>query len=240
MRAIGIALLAFNSLIATAQQPVASNLVSSGKMSIPARLTKTVRADKVHPGGSVEFRTLEPVLVGKGLVMPENTLLRGRILSATPKQEGRNSWLALVVERAEWKQYSLPLRAFISAQVTLSSANNQHALEPASTGNTSSTMRASRPSARIAARDDPTLSNIIKPPQDATASGQDQISLRHPMLENIGIVRDKDGTTYLFSSKANVKLPNGVLLMLTNEPVESSESGNAKAAIVTSGSEHQP
>src|SRR5271167_1842289 len=174
MRAISLVLLAVNALIATAQQPAASSLVSSSKLSIPARLTRTVRADKAHPGGPVEFRTLEPVLVGKDLVMPENSLLRGRILSAGAKQEGKNSWLVLVVERAEWKQHSLPLHAFITAQIALSSANDQHSLEPASTGSTSSTLRASRQGARAAARDDPTLSNIIKAPQDATATGQEE------------------------------------------------------------------
>jgi len=231
MRAISLVLLAVNALIATAQQPAASSLVSSSKLSIPARLTRTVRADKAHPGGPVEFRTLEPVLVGKDLVMPENTLLRGRILSAGPKQEGRNSWLVLVVERAEWKQHSLPLRAFITAQITVSSAGNQHSLDPAGSGTTSTTLHGNRQNARWAARDDPSLSSMIKAPQDATATGQDEMSTRHPLLENVGIVRDKDGTTYLFSSKANVKLPDGVLLMLTNEPVASAESANAKAAI---------
>src|SRR5271167_4755582 len=192
MRAISLVLLAVNALIATAQQPAASSLVSSSKLSIPARLIKTVRADKVHPGGPVEFRTLEPVLVGKDLVMPEDTLLRGRVLSAGPKQQGRNSWLVLVVERAEWKQHSLPLRAFITAQITLSTDNTQHSLDPASTGNTSSTLRGSRQNARWQARDDPTLSSMIKAPQDATAAGQDEMSTRHPVLENVGILRDKD------------------------------------------------
>jgi len=237
MRAISLVLLALNALIATAQQPAASNLVPSGKLSIPARLTRTVRADKVHPGGPVEFRTLEPVLVGKGLVMPENTLLQGRILSAGPKQEGRNSWLVLVVERAEWKQHSLQLRAFITAQITLPSDNDQ-SLEPGSTGNTSSNLRGNRQNVRWAAKD--TLSSMIKPTQDATAPGPDEVSTRHPLLENVGIMRDKDGTTYLFSSKANVKLPAGVLLMLTNEPVASSEAADAKAATAASAPERQP
>ncbi len=238
MRAIGIALLAFYALFAAAQRPAASNVMSPGKLSIPVRLTGTVRADKAHPGGSVEFRTLEPVLVGKDLVMPENTLLRGRILGAGAKQEGRNSWLVLVVEHAEWKQHSLPLRAFITAQIALSSADTQHPLEPASTGNTSTTLHGNRQNARWAARDDPTLSSMIKPPQDATSTGADQTSTRHPMLENIGMVRDKDGTTYLFSSKSNVKLPAGVLLMLTNAPVASPEA--AKTATAASVSERQP
>ena len=71
---------------------------------------------------------------------------------------------------------------------------------------------------------------MIKAPQDATAAGQDEMSTRHPVLENVGILRDKDGTTYLLSSKSNVKLPAGVLLMLKNEPIGGSETANVKTA----------
>jgi len=230
MRAIGIALLAFNALIATAQQPAASSFACSGKLTIPARLTRIVRADKARPGDPVEFRTLEAVLVSKDLVMPDNTLLRGRILSTGAKQEGRNSWLALLVERAEWKQHSLPLHAFITAQITISSANGEHSPESGSTGDTSSRVRANRQSARVEARAAPQFSDVVRAPQDATTTGQDQVTTHYPLLENIRIVRDKDGTTYLFSSKSNVKLPAGVMLILTNEPVESSESADTKAA----------
>ena len=238
MRAISLLLLALSALLATAQQP-ADSAFSPGKLSIPARLAKTVRADKVHPGGPVEFRTLEPVLVSNGLVMPENALLRGRILSAGPKQEGRNSWLSLVVERAEWKQHSLPLHAFITAQITLSSANSQNSSAPASAGNTSATLRGKRHNVRWEARYDPTLSGLIKAPQDATDTGQDQLSAHPPLLDNVSIVRSKDGTTYLVSPKGNVKLPAGALLMLQNEPVASSDAANAKAA-TASPPERQP
>jgi len=236
MQALCIALLAFNALLATAQQPAANSLVSSGRLTIPARLAKTVRADRVHPGDPVEFRTLEAVLVSQDLVMPENTLLRGRILSAGAKQQGRNSWLALVVERADWKQHSLPIHAFIASQITISSANGQHSSEPGSTGDTSSPVRANRQSSRVEARSAPEFTDLVKPPQDAMTTGLDEVSTRHPLLGNIGIVRDKDGTVYLFSSKANVKLPAGVMLMLANGPVASSESADAKAATAVSGS----
>jgi len=94
MQKLCIALLIFTALLAPAQQPASSNLASSGKLTIPAQLTKTVRADKARAGDPVEFRTLEAVLVSKDVVMPANTSLHGRVLGASPKQDDKNSWLA--------------------------------------------------------------------------------------------------------------------------------------------------
>jgi hypothetical protein len=127
MQKLCIALLIFTALLAPAQQPASSNPASSGKLTIPAQLTKTVRADKARAGDPVEFRTLEAVLVSKDVVMPAHTSLHGRVLGASPKQDDKNSWLALVVERAEWKQHSLPLHAFVVAQISISPTNNQSA-----------------------------------------------------------------------------------------------------------------
>lgn len=238
MRSISIVLLVFAVLPALAQQPGAS-VVPAGQLSIPAELSKTVRADKARPGDKVEFRTVEPVLVSKGIVMPTNTLLVGRILNASPKQEGKNSWLVLVVERAEWKQHSLPLHAFVAAQITIS--RNQRLLDPVSAGNSVSTSpRASRQSARVAAADDPSLSNAIRAPQEATESSTGVPPAKSPMLENVGILRVKDGTTYLLSSKASVKLPAGVLLMLKNEPAENTDAAVVKSATSAPGAERQP
>ena len=88
-----------------------------GGVSIPAELTTTVRADVSHRGDPVEFRTLEAVLIANGLVMPANSKLRGRVVGAAPRQGDKPSWLVLLVERAEWKKQSVPLHAFISAQI---------------------------------------------------------------------------------------------------------------------------
>src|SRR5271165_5785397 len=241
MQQLCIAALIFTALLAPAQQPASSNPASSGQLSIPAQLSKTVRADKVHAGDPVEFKTLEAVLVSQGLVMPANTSLHGRVLAASAKQDGKNSWLALVVERAEWKQHSLPLHAFVVAQINISATNNQHTADTGMPGITpTNPRRASRASAGAAAHNDPSLSNIIKAPQDATETGQDELVPQHPALENVGILRDKDGTTYLLSSKANVKLPAGVLLMLKNEPVETTQTADAKVAtsVSSTGQQH--
>ena len=240
MRSISIVLLVFAVLPALAQQPGAS-LVPAGQLSIPAELSKTVRADKAHAGDPVEFRTVEPVLVSKGIVMPTNTLLVGRILNASPKLEGKNSWVSLVVERAEWKQHNMPLHAFVAAQITISRPNNQRLLDPASAGNSVSTSpRAARQSARVAAGDDPSLSNAIRAPQEATESSAGVPPPKSPMLDNVGILRDKDGTTYLLSSKSNVKLPAGVLLMLRNEPAKGTAAADEKSANGVNPAEHQP
>jgi hypothetical protein len=216
-----IALLTFSTLLAAAQQlPVASSIPSSGKFSIPAQLLKTVRADKAHPGDPVEFRTVEAVLVDNGLVMPVNTPLHGRVLSANPKHDDKNSWLAIVVERAEWKEHTLLLRAFVSAQIVMSTANRQPPPDATAPNPASMTPRAQRrQSVRMAARSDPELSNLVPAPQDANERFPEELGIKYPSLENVGILRDKEGTTYLLSVKSNVKLPAGVLLMLSNEPV---------------------
>ena len=234
MRTICTALLAFAVLLAAAQQPVVGNATSSGTLSIPAQLRKTLRADKARVGDPVEFRTLEAVLVSKDTVMPANASLRGRVLGASPKQDGKNSWLALVVERAEWKQHSVPLHAFVVAQISISSANLQSAADPKLAGTNAAPRRTGRGSVAVAAESDPSLSSIIRSPQDATETAQNELAPKYPTLENVGILRDKDGTTYLLSSKTNVKLPAGVLLMLKNEPVGGPETADAKTATTAS------
>jgi len=227
MRTISIVLLTFASSLTPAQQPAAGDLVALNKLSIPAQLSKTVRADKAHPGDPVELRTLEAVLVSNGLVIPANTVLRGRVLSARPKQEGKNSWVAFVVERAEWKQHSLPLRAFVAAQITMKSASNQSP----SSGN-AATPAASPPPMRQSVRmrvPDPNHSYITRAQQDAMTTNQDELGANHHYtLEDVGMLRAKDGTTYLVSSKTTVKLPAGLMLVLKNEPAASPETSGVK------------
>jgi hypothetical protein len=239
MRTLGVVLLAFTASLVPAQQPAVGTLGSASKLSIPAQLSKTVRADKVHPGDPVKFRTLEPVLVSNGMVMPTNTLLVGRILKASPKQEGKNSWLALVVERAEWKQHRLPLHAFVAAQINVSPANNQAApLYPNPRESAASPPPRAGRQTRVVPRDD--LASIFKTPQEAAESNPDEPTAKYPRLENVGIVRDKDGTVYLVSSKANVKLPAGVLLILRNEPAGGPETAAARTSSGALSSQQQP
>jgi len=237
MRPLCVAPIFFIASLASAQQPAGGGAVSPGSLMIPAQLSRTVRADKAHPGDPVEFRTLEAVLVGKSVVMPADTHLFGRVLGAGPKQDNKNSWLAVVVERAEWKEHNLPLRAFIAAQITVKARSNPSMADTITNDPPVMSRRTARQAARTSAMSDPSLSGLVRTPVDANETIQDESGLKHPWLENVGIIRDNDGTTYLLSSKANVTLPGGALLMLRNDPVPNSAATEGRPS---SGPKAQP
>lgn len=226
MRILVGAFFLFATLHGSSQQTAVGNPAFSSKLTIPAQVSKTVRADKVHVGDIVEFRTIQAVLVGNGVVIPANSALFGRVLGAGAKQNNRNSYLAVVVERAEWKDHTVPLHAFISAQITMIPRNTRPT-DPVSDLDSPTSRRASRQSARTTAVSDPELSSIVRSPREATTPGETSVT-KYPALENVGFFRDHEGITYLLSSKTNVKLPAGVLLMLQNQPVESADNKPAQ------------
>jgi hypothetical protein len=188
-----------------------------GEVSIPAELTTTVRAERAHRGDPVEFRSLEAVLITNGLVMPANAKLMGRVVGAAARQGDKPSWLVLLVERAEWKQRSIPLHAFIARQIAISSANQPMPQNPNSLTGTTNPRRAGRESARAAGNDpiDGAASNKL--PQDATTVAHRDSGAKAVPLKDLRMVQDKDGIEYLFSANSNVKLPSGALFVLQNQ-----------------------
>ncbi len=220
-----LSLLVASALLLQAQQnPLV--ITPPGSLSIPAELTKTIRADKAHRGDPVEFTTVEPVLIAPKLVMPPQSKLFGRVVGAAPRQGDKPSWIVLLVEKAEWKQYSLPLHAFITSQITLVQGASPNAATPADGTDTTSNLRMrGRMSGRVAAQGDTTLSTLSKPPTDAT--GQEEPQAKPAALKDIRIIRDKDGISYLFSSKSDVKLPSGTLFMLQNHPAPAPDQSAA-------------
>ena len=186
-----------------------------GGVSIPAELTSTIRADRVHRGDPVEFRTLEPVLISKGLVMPANTKLTSRVVGAAALENGKPSWLVLLVEHGDWKNQSVPLHAFIAAQITVSQlpAESQAAADRGTTPR--DPRRAARESGRVARLNGVDVSSNTHWPEDSRSA---QSSLPAPVpLKDLRIVRDANGITYLVSEHANLKLPGGTLFRLQNE-----------------------
>ncbi len=231
MQQLCIALLIFTALLAPAQQPAATDPASSGKLSIPAQLTKAVRADKAHAGDPVEFRTLEPVLVGKGLVMPANTSLHGRVLGASPKQDGKNSWLALVVERAEWTQHSLPLHAFVAAQISISVTNNQRAADPGMAGNTTANPRRARAGERC--RDGALRSKPFEPDQVATRRDRERARTRPrsiPSWRTLASCATRAAQRTWSHRRPTSSFRRACCSCCDNEPGGSPETADAKAA----------
>jgi hypothetical protein len=217
-----ISLLMMGALLVQAQ-PDSLVTKPAGDLSIPAELTKTVRADKAQRGDLVEFTTLEAVLLGHQLVMPPKSKLFGRVVGAAPRQGDKPSWLVLLVERAEWKQHSVPLHAFISSQITLAPAPNRNGSTGGTADNAGDLRRMGRVSARAAAQSDTDLTSVTKPPQDATVQSQGDAPVKAAPLKDLRIVRDKDGTAYLFSARSDVKLPGGTMFMLQNHSLAATD-----------------
>lgn len=223
MRMRCIPLLMTAALFVQAQQdPLVSKSV--GDLYIPVELVKTLRADRVHRGDPVEFTTLEAVLIGQNLVMPPHSNLFGRIVGAAPRQGDKSSWLVLLVERAEWKQHSIPLHAFISSQIRYVPTPNPHTNLADNATPSNMPSRAGLGRIRTRTPTETNQSSLPRFPEEKTTQSQGQIMARVPTLENVRIVRDKDGISYLVSAKTNLKLPSGAAFMLQNCPVTSEQS----------------
>jgi len=203
-----------------------------GGVSIPARLTSTIRADRVHPGDPVEFRTLEAVLIAPGLVMPANTKLTGRVRGAAPLEDGKPSWLVLLVERGEWKKQSVPLHAFIAAQVTVSQIPAQFQADGDGATLPRDPRRAARESLRLAASNGLDVSSGMHMPDDSRSAPHSNPGPSPTTVKGLLIARDANGITYLISQHANLKLPGGTLFRLQNElpPASPAPAPHAKQA----------
>lgn len=197
-----------------AEDPVATNSPVPDNLNIPARLSKTIDTNKCKPGDAVEMRTLEPVLIANGLVMPENVRLHGRVLGAASRQENRPSWVVLVVERAEWKQHDLPLHAFVVAQITVKAQPASQADSAFDNGINSLRHHAGR-TARAPGRE--MGASSTSPPQDAVVERNDAPQSISQGLDDVHVLKANNGAMFLVSQKPHLKLPSGTMFMLRNQ-----------------------
>lgn len=214
MRTWALPLLSLSLVAALAGQEKATASASvANHLNIPVELSKAIKAEKARPGDEVRLRMAEPVLVGKGIVIPGNAKLFGHVLHASGAENGRHSHLAIIVERAEWKHNVLKLRAFIAGfavkkqkQVT---NNGQECGSPSQS-----------PPAGFRRRRKPLQQTMNSDTEfDGCENGEEQAALlRNNMkfLSQIRMMQDqRDGHTILVSDK-NIHLPSGMLLILEN------------------------
>jgi hypothetical protein len=194
----------------------------SGALYLPATLNKTIRAEKTHPGDAVKFRLNEPVLVGRGLVIPEGAVLRGRVTQANGLEGEHASRLAIVVDTAEWKHQKFPLHASISGVVKVREVSQQKSTD----------WRCSSPDERRSNRFPGSAPPVPRPNPVDCRSGLanpevNVVRERGADLKEVLIRRNhQDGSTVLFSHRKNVHLQGGTVLMLRNAPAdEQSYSG---------------
>jgi hypothetical protein len=89
----------------------------------PVELRKTIRASRARPGDVIEFRTLEPVLIGHGVVAPRDAALVGRIVFARlDNAAAPRSMIRIRVEGLRWKSGQARINAIVGGMFYARSA----------------------------------------------------------------------------------------------------------------------
>lgn len=152
----------------------------------------------------------EPILAGKGLVIPANAKLFGYVLRASAAENGRHSHLSIVVERAEWKDHIVKLRAFIAGFGVKKQKQVTNGLDCISR-TTQSNFRGRKQPLPQTTNSDAEL--------DGCDTTEEQAALFRSNVNLISQIRmmrdDRDGHTVLISNK-NIHLPGGILVILEN------------------------
>ncbi len=180
--------------------------------NLPVEVLKTIKADKVEPGDAVEFRMLEPVLARDGIVIPEKAKLYGKVVLATGAYNGQYSYLALLVDRAEWDGRTLPLNAFVVGwedrhAMPDAGANCAAAMEPQESARSYPTTAAQ---SQAAGFDHCERASTASERQDSQSWSQKMVS------RDIEIDRDANSGSTILISRKNIRLPAGMYLVLQN------------------------
>lgn len=218
MRVLVSVLFSAVAIFAQDSPPVSPAAPVPDNLTIPVQLSKTIDTNKCKAGDTVELKTMEPVLIANGLVMPHSAKLHGKILGAASRLNDQPSWVLLVVDRADWKQHSLPLHAFVVAQITIKAqvtAQTNNAFDNAMNPPARSSRRRAGPISVAPGRDTRGQNHTL---QDATIDPGDTQQLSFQKLEDLRIMQDKNGRVFLVSQKSHLKLPSGTMLMLRNQP----------------------
>ncbi len=221
MRALVLVLLSAFAVFAEDPQTASSASATPlpDNLSIPAQLSKTLDTNKCKVGDVIEMKTLEPVLLGNNLVMPEKTRLLGTIIGAASRQDEKPSWVLLVVERADWKEHSIALHAFVSSQITVrvqTAAQTNSTLDRAMNLSDTVQRRHARQLPQGAAGLAP-AGPMARTLGDAGGAGIDPQQSVYQTLDDLRILQDKQGRVFLVSAKAHLKLPSGTMFMLRNQ-----------------------
>jgi hypothetical protein len=218
MRALVLVL--FSALAVVAEDPKTASSATPlpDNLSIPVQLSKTIDTNKCKVGDVIEMKTLEPVLMGNNLVMPEKAKLLGRIVGAASRANEKPSWVLLVVERADWKEHSIALHAFVSSQIRLK-------VQTAGQANTTldRAINMSDTVQRRHARELPQSPGVhpsgpmARTLGDAGGAGSDPQQSGYQDLDDLRIQQDKQRRVFLVSQKSHLKLPSGTMFMLRNQ-----------------------
>jgi hypothetical protein len=83
--------------------------------TFPVELRQTIHSNSAKIGDPVEFRTLEAVLIGNGIVVPADALLLGKVEEVQTRTSSYpDSLLGIRIHTLRWQKGELPLNAVVS------------------------------------------------------------------------------------------------------------------------------
>ena len=84
--------------------------------TFPVELRRTIHTKSAKLGDPVEFRTIEAVLIGSGIVVPSNALLVGEVEDVKPRAPSSSeSSVSIRVHTLRWDNNEIPLNAVVSS-----------------------------------------------------------------------------------------------------------------------------
>ena len=216
MRVLLPVLISAIAVFAEDPQAVTPGAPAPENVSIPARLSKSVDTSKCKAGDSFQMKTLEAVLIGNGLVMPENSVLHGTVVGAASRQNDQPSWVLLVVERADWQQHSVPLHAYITSQITIKTTTAGHNETPFGGAiSLSDSLYHRRSRSQVNPNSGLSIA-ATHPARDGTIEASEAQQVTYQRLEDVHLLQAKNGAVFLVTPKNHLKLPSGTMFMLRN------------------------
>jgi hypothetical protein len=84
--------------------------------TFPAELRHSIHSSSAKVGDAVEFRTVEPVLIGNGVVVPDGASLIGHVEEVqAPSKSAPESSVSVRIDTLQWGHHSLPLNLVVSS-----------------------------------------------------------------------------------------------------------------------------
>src|SRR5262249_38091020 len=139
--------------------------------------------------------------------------------------------MVLLIESAEWKDHSVPLHAFVAAQITMKAQVQEQNDSTFDGAITLPDVEHRRHAARVQtnpAGDLPT--SVSRPPRDATVEGRDTMQLTYHGLDDVRVVQARNGIVFLVSDKQHLKVPSGTMFMVRNQPTVARPQMNTEKA----------
>jgi hypothetical protein len=187
---------------------------------------KSIHADKLKPGDTVDFRSEAATLMSGPVVVPRDAVFHGHVVQSVAAKDDpeKISRLSIVVDSATWKDKSVPVCAVISGFGSRE-IKMQPPQEPPPSSIASQPVNADWIKKQVIPANqsmvnlsDPNFGMTRLP--DTLQYEESTVTIRpDQFVKGITIQRDSTGMSVLNRKNKNVDLPGGLLVALQQVPV---------------------